>query len=70
MNIQHMILREFKTHKNATETAKKICFVYGQRLISDHKVQNWFSMFCSEDTTLRNELSAGRLSNLDQDRFF
>ena len=61
MNIQHVIW-EFKNKKNATETSKKI-FVYGQSVITDCKVQNWFSKFCSGHMSLRDERRAG--SSLD-----
>ena len=38
VHIQHVMLLEFKTNKNATEIIKKICIVYGQSVIIDSKV--------------------------------
>ena len=35
-HIQYVILWKFKNNKNATETIKKICSVYGQGVITDH----------------------------------
>ena len=35
VHIQHVILWEFKNIKNITETAKEICSVYGQGVITD-----------------------------------
>ena len=32
--IQYLMLCEFKNNKNATETPKKNCIVYGQHLIT------------------------------------
>ena len=50
VHIPHVILWEFKNYKNATETAKKICSVYDQNIITDHQVWNWYLKFCSGDT--------------------
>ena len=46
---------EIKNNKNATETAKEICTVYGQGDITDHQVQNWFSKFCLDSMLFRDE---------------
>ena len=46
---------EFKNNKNAIETAKKICTVYDQDMMTDYQVQNWFSKFCSGNTSLRDK---------------
>ena len=67
VHIRHVMLWEFKNNKNATETAKKICSVYGQGVITDRQVRNWFSKFRSGDTSLRDEPRPGRSSDLDQD---
>ena len=56
------MLWEFKNNKNVSEVAEKISCVYGQRVIIDRQLRNWFLKFCSGDTSLRNE----RLSVLDQ----
>ena len=54
-HIWQVMLWEFKNNKNFTETAHKIPSVYGQDVITDCWVQNWFSKFCSDDTSLRDE---------------
>ena len=36
---------EFKDNKITTETVKNICSVYGQGIITEHQVWNWFSKF-------------------------
>ena len=61
----HVILWQFKNNKNIIETAKKIC-VYDQGVIIEHQVQNRFSKFHSDNTSLKNELWPGRSSDLDQ----
>ena len=61
------MLWEFKNNKNATETAKKNCNVYGQGVITDCQVQIYFSRFRCRNTSLRNEPRPGHSLNLDQD---
>ena len=48
----------------ATETTKKISCVYGEGVITDHWVRNWFSKLFSGDMSLRNEPSPERSSDL------
>ena len=61
------MLWEFKNNKNAEETAQKIFIVYDQVVITDPQVWNWFSKFCSDDTSLRDKPRWRCLSDLDQD---
>ncbi|XP_043510306.1 histone-lysine N-methyltransferase SETMAR-like isoform X2 [Frieseomelitta varia] len=42
-----------------------MCSVYGEGLISDRAVKNWFAKFRSGDTILKDEPRAGRPSDLD-----
>ena len=51
---------KFKNNTNFIETVKKISSVKGQRVITDHSVQNGFSKFCSGDISLRNDEEALR----------
>ena len=51
--------REFKNNKSATETTRKNCNVYGQALITNRQVRNWFSKFLFDDTSLRDEPRPG-----------
>ena len=67
VHIRHVMLWEFKNKKNATETAKKICNVYGQDIITDRQVRNWFAKFRSGDMSLKDERRPGRSSDLDED---
>ena len=62
--IWHVILWEFK---NTTETVKKISNIYGQGVITNHQVWNWFSKFCSGNTLLKNEPRSRCSSDLDQE---
>ena len=47
-NTQHcwrVMLYYFKRGKNATETQKKICAVYGEGAVTDQTCQKWFVKF-------------------------
>ena len=59
------MLWEFENKKNATETSKK-CIIYGQGVITDHQIQNWFSKFPYGDKSLRDEFRPRQSSDLDQ----
>ncbi|XP_026670043.1 uncharacterized protein LOC108625779 isoform X1 [Ceratina calcarata] len=52
---------------SAEATAKKIRSVYGEELITDRAVSDWFAKFRSGDTTSKDELSAGGPSDFDDD---
>ncbi|KAG5333135.1 SETMR methyltransferase, partial [Acromyrmex heyeri] len=54
VHIRHVMLWEFKQGNSAKGTAEKICSVYGEGLISDRAVRNWFAKFRSGDTTLKD----------------
>ena len=63
MYIWHVMFWEFKNNKNA----KEIPSVYGQGVISDHQVRNWFSKYCFSNTPLRDKPSLGWSSDLNLD---
>ena len=47
-NMQHfqcIMLYYWKKGKNATETQKKICAVYGEGAVTDQMCQKWFAKF-------------------------
>ena len=49
VHIRHLMLWKFKNNKNSTETSKKMASIYGQGVITDSQIRNWFSKFCSGD---------------------
>ena len=69
VHIRHVILWEFKDNKNATETAEKICNVYGQDVITTRQVRNWFAKFRSGDISLKVEPKPEQSSDIDEDAF-
>ena len=44
-HFQHIMLYYFKKGKNATETQKKICAVYGEGAVTDRTCRKWFAEF-------------------------
>jgi transposase len=50
----------WKQNLKATETAKKICEVEGNGVISNRTAQNWFKRFNDRDTSLEYEPWFGR----------
>ena len=64
MHIRHVMLWEFKQGNNDTESAEKICSVYGEGAITDRAVRNWFMKFRSRDTPLNDEPRSGNSPNL------
>ena len=66
--IRHVMLRKFTNNKKkATETVKKTCSVYGQVVITDRQVRNWFSKFRFGNTSLKDERRPGCSLDYDQD---
>ena len=49
-----------KKGKNATETYKKICAVYGEGAAIDRTCQKWFVKFCARECSLDNAPQSGR----------
>ena len=70
VHIWPVILREFNNDKNAADTAKDISSVYSQGVITDHKVQKWFSKYCPGNMLPRDEPRPGCSSNLNQNAIF
>ncbi|GFY74560.1 histone-lysine N-methyltransferase SETMAR [Trichonephila inaurata madagascariensis] len=65
LHIRHVMLWEFKQGNSAKTTAEKICRVYGEGLITDRAVRNWFVKFRFGDMTLKDESRAGRSTDFD-----
>ena len=59
------MLYYFKNSKNATETHKKICAVYGEGAVTDPTCQKWFAKFHAWDFLLDNAAQLGRPVEVD-----
>ena len=62
------MLYYFKKGKNATETQKKICAVYGEGAVTDQTCQKWFVKFCARDFSLDDDPQSGRPVEVDSDQ--
>ena len=63
-----IMLYYFKKGKNATETQKKICAVYGEDAVIDRTCQKWFAKFCAGDFSLDAAPQSGRPVEVDSDQ--
>jgi len=45
--IRYVMFFYYKKDKNATQTCRKICEVYGADTVSEHSTQEWFVRFRS-----------------------
>ena len=64
----HIMLYYFKKGKNATETQKKICAVYGEGAVTDQTCQKWFAKFCAGDFSMDDAPRLGRPAEVDSDQ--
>ena len=62
------MLYYFKKDKNATETQKKICAVYGEGAVTDQMCQKWFAKFRAGDFSPDNAPRSGRPVEVDSDQ--
>ena len=59
------MLYYFKKGKNATETYKKICAVYGEGAVTDQTCQKWFVKFRAGDFSMDDAPRLGRPVEVD-----
>ena len=62
------MLYYFKKSKNATQTEKKVCAVYGEGAVIDPMCQKWFAKFHAGDFWLHGALWSGRPDEVDSDQ--
>ena len=67
-HFRHIMLYYFKKGKNATETQKEICAVYGEGAVTDRTCQKWFAKFCAGVFSLDNAPQSGRPVEVDSDQ--
>ena len=67
-HFQHIMLYYFKEDKNATETQKKICVVYGESAVTDGTCQKRFAKFCAGVFSLDDAPQLGRPVEVDSDQ--
>ena len=62
------MLYYFKKGKNATETQKKICAVYGEGAVTDYTCQTWFVKFHAGDFLMDDAVPSGRQVEVDSNQ--
>ena len=62
------MLYYFKKGKNATETQKKICAVYGKGAVTDQMCQKWFAKLHAGDFSLYDVPQSGRPVEVDSNQ--
>ena len=65
---RHIMLYYFKRGKNATETHKKICAVYGEGAVTDQTCQKRFVKFRAGDFSLGYAPRSGRPAEVESDQ--
>lgn len=67
MHLRHVMLYYYKKGKNASQTCRKICSVYGDNVLAESTVRKWFVRFKSEIFDLKDKDRCGRPSIVDED---
>lgn len=65
---RHIMLFYFKEGKNAKESCKKICAVYGEDVIKERVCQKWFARFRRGDFLVQDAPRRGRPVEVDDDK--
>lgn len=60
MFFQYIMLFYFRKGKNAAQTQKKICAVYGEDAVSERMCQKWFVKFYAKEMNLGDAPRSGR----------
>ena len=63
-HLRHCMLYEFKKGSSASEAARNICNVYGNKALSVRKCQRWFTQFRSGNLNLRDSPRSGRPASI------
>jgi len=63
-----LMLFYFRKGKNAAQTAKKICIVYGDSAVAESTVRKWFTRFRNDNFDLENRERSSRLAVIDDDQ--
>ncbi|XP_036359491.1 histone-lysine N-methyltransferase SETMAR-like [Octopus sinensis] len=66
-HIRHILLYEFNNGHNATETARNINAIYGDRTLSVSQCQRWFQRFRTGNYSLEDDIRPGRSVKLDDE---
>ena len=65
---RHLMLFYYRKGKNATETCRKICHVYGENAVTERVCQKWFARFRKGNFSVRDAPRSGRPKMIDSDQ--
>ena len=57
----------FSQRENALQAHKKLCAIYGDKVLKERQCQNWFDKFRSGDFSLKDEKRFGRPVEVNDD---
>jgi len=66
-HIRRILLYEFNKDNNATESARNIKVIYGDRTISVSQCQRWFQKFRAGNYSLEDESRSGKSVEFNED---
>lgn len=66
-HFRHLLYYAFRRGKKASETARKICAVYGENSVSERTAQEWFVKFKTGCIDIEDAPRSGRPVELDED---
>jgi len=67
VHFRHLMLFYFRKGKNAAQTAKKICIVYGDSAVAESTVLKWFTRFRNDNFDLEDRERSDKPAVVDDD---
>ena len=68
VHFRHLMLFFYRKGKNATQTANKICAVYGEGAVAERTVWKWFARFTADDFNFEDQERPDRPFTTDEDQ--
>ena len=65
--IRYSILYDFRAGLKAAESYRRLCQAYGQGVVTEQTVRNWFHRFASGNYSIKDESKSGRPTELDDE---
>ena len=63
--LRYSMLYDFHVSLKAAESYRRLCQAFGEDVVSQQKVNNWFKRFKSGNYNIEDETQSGRPSELD-----
>jgi len=67
-HFRHIVFFYFKKGKNAAQTCKKICPIYGEDAMKERVCQKWFARFRCEDFSVKDKPRLSWPNEIDSDK--